>query len=46
MIEQLTLRFGRLPASVEQAVRDAGLEQLKVWSARVLTAGSLDDVLA
>ncbi|MEV5832644.1 hypothetical protein [Nocardia sp. NPDC052112] len=45
LIEQLTLRFGRLPASVEQAVRDAGLEQLKVWTARVLTASSLDDVL-
>ncbi|WP_040698331.1 Rpn family recombination-promoting nuclease/putative transposase [Nocardia vinacea] len=46
LIEQLTFKFGRLPASVEQAVRDGGLEQLKLWSARVLTASSLDDVLA
>ncbi|WP_329408944.1 Rpn family recombination-promoting nuclease/putative transposase [Nocardia vinacea] len=46
LIELLTLKFGRLPASVEQAIWDGGLEQLKVWSARVLTASSLDDVLA
>lgn len=46
LIELLTLKFGRLPASVEQAVGDGGLEQLKVWTARVLTASSLDDVLA
>ncbi|WP_433520381.1 hypothetical protein ACQPZ2_23280 [Nocardia pseudovaccinii] len=46
LIEQLTLKFGRLPDSVEQAIRDGGLEQLKVWAARVLTASSLDDVLA
>ncbi|MFE9325430.1 hypothetical protein ACIHDR_28995 [Nocardia sp. NPDC052278] len=46
LIELVTLKFGRLSVSVEQAIRDAGVEQLKVWTARVLTASSLDDVLA
>ncbi|WP_433520380.1 hypothetical protein ACQPZ2_23275 [Nocardia pseudovaccinii] len=46
LIELLALKFGRLPDSAEGAIRGAGLEQLKVWAARVLTASSLDDVLA
>ena len=46
LIELVTLKFGRLSVSVEQAIRDARVEQLKEWTARVLTASSLDDVLA
>ncbi|WP_063044360.1 DUF4351 domain-containing protein [Nocardia pseudovaccinii] len=46
LIEQLTLKFGRLPASVEQAIRGAKLEQLKALTTRVLTESSLDEVLA
>ncbi|MFE9325429.1 hypothetical protein ACIHDR_28990 [Nocardia sp. NPDC052278] len=46
LIEQLELKFDRLPVSVEQAIRTAGVEQLKVLTTRVLTESCLDDALA
>ncbi|MGW2659373.1 hypothetical protein ACWCW7_00300 [Nocardia tengchongensis] len=38
------MKFGEVPATVVSAVRATDSAQLKAWSARVLTAGSLDEV--
>jgi len=38
--------FGAVADSVELTARDADIEQLEVWSRRVLTAVPLDEVLA
>lgn len=43
--KQLTLRFGELPAEARTRIADASLEQLEVYAERVLSAGSLDEVL-
>ena len=42
----LARRFGALPPSVEQRLRDAGAQSLDVWIDRLLDAKSLEDVLA
>ncbi|MFD6351048.1 Rpn family recombination-promoting nuclease/putative transposase [Nocardia tengchongensis] len=44
LLEQLTLKFGEVPETVVSTVRATDSAQLKAWSARVLTAGSLDEV--
>jgi hypothetical protein len=41
----LRQRFGRLPAAAVARIDTAGAAELDVWSGRVLTATSLDDVL-
>jgi hypothetical protein len=46
LVRQLTRKFGPLPESAEAAIRAASLEQLEVWTDRVLDAASLDEVLA
>lgn len=46
LLEQLTEKFGVLAVSVEQTIRDADTERLKVWARRVLTAATLEEVLA
>lgn len=40
----LKLRFGELPESVVEQLRDASVEQLDAWAERVLTAPSLQAV--
>lgn len=45
LVRQLTRRFGPLPESTEAAIRAASLEQLELWTDRVLGAVSLDEVL-
>jgi hypothetical protein len=45
LVRQLTRKFGPLPESAEAAIRAASLEQLEVWTDRVLDAASLDEVL-
>ena len=42
----LRQRFGRLPAAAVARVNEAGTGELDAWSGRVLTASSLEDVLA
>ena len=42
--KQLGLRFGELPAWVEQRLEQATPEQLEDWSAAILTASSLDEL--
>jgi predicted transposase/invertase (TIGR01784 family) len=41
----LTLKFGPLPPAAADAVRTASTGQLETWTARVLTADTLDEVL-
>jgi hypothetical protein len=43
---QLTLRFGELPEAFQQRLDAADAETLLVWSERVLTAPTLDDIFA
>ena len=43
---QLRLRFGDLPAAVYQRIETADAETLLHWSERVLTAKTLDEILA
>ncbi|MBF6081392.1 Rpn family recombination-promoting nuclease/putative transposase [Nocardia cyriacigeorgica] len=44
LIELLALKFGPVPAAVAAAVGQASAEQLHVWTARILTANSLDEM--
>ncbi|MRH86650.1 hypothetical protein GFY24_04045 [Nocardia sp. SYP-A9097] len=44
VLEQLTLKFGRLTAATTATVQGADSAQLRIWAARVLTAGNLDEV--
>ncbi len=45
LLKQLTLRFGVLPEAVEDRVNAAGMDQLEIWSERVLTAATLTEML-
>jgi hypothetical protein len=45
LILLLRQRFGRIPAATVARIDRAGAAELDVWSGRVLTASSLDDVL-
>ncbi|MDN5853097.1 MAG: Rpn family recombination-promoting nuclease/putative transposase [Actinomycetia bacterium] len=45
LTDLLTQKFGELPAPARARIDDADLDQLKVWTHRVLSAGSLDEVL-
>jgi hypothetical protein len=44
LVELLDIRFGPLPEAVLTTVRDASTESLKVWTARVLTIETLDQL--
>jgi hypothetical protein len=46
LLRQMGLRFGPLPEQVLDRVRTAAPEQLDVWGEGVLTAASLDELLA
>ena len=46
VMKQLRLRFGELSEAVKARVARASLEELEVWTERVLTAESLDAVFA
>ena len=43
---QLRLKFGELPASIEEHVSQASTDQLETWADRVLIARSLAEVFA
>jgi hypothetical protein len=45
LVQQLTLKFGPLPEAVLTTVHDASADQLHTWTARVLTADTLDQLL-
>jgi len=42
----LRLRFGDLPAAIHQRIETADADTLLRWSERVLTAATLDEILA
>ncbi|MEX1369428.1 MAG: DUF4351 domain-containing protein [Nannocystaceae bacterium] len=46
LLKLLTLRFGTLPESTRARIESATIKQLDAWAERVLTAPTLDDVLA
>ena len=46
LLRQLERRFGALPESVRQRVRDASVSELEVWAETVLDAASLEEVMA
>lgn len=46
LLRQLNRRFGTLPQSLEERVKQADLEQLEQWSDLILTATSLDDIFS
>ena len=46
LLKQLGLRFGPLSDTTRARVESASIEQLETWAERILTAKTLDDVLA
>jgi Uncharacterized conserved protein len=46
LVQLLTLKFGPLPQTVLDTVHAATTDQLQTWTARVLSATTLDQVLA
>ena len=46
LLRQLALRFGELPEDVRSRVADADADTLLRWSEQVLTADTIEDVLA
>lgn len=41
----LELRFGEVPEAVKERVKAADLDEIRLWCERVLTAGSVEEVL-
>lgn len=46
LAKQLRLKFGPLPAAVEERLAAADVHQLETWAARILTASRLDQIWA
>ncbi len=46
LVQVLTVKFGPLPDSVSQTVRGASSDQAQAWTARAVTAETLDQVFA
>ena len=44
LAEVLTVKFGPLPESVTKTVRAASIDQMRSWTARAVTAETLDEV--
>ncbi|WP_040741759.1 Rpn family recombination-promoting nuclease/putative transposase [Nocardia tenerifensis] len=44
LLELLASRFGSVPRRIVDAVCNADQEQMRLWSRRILTAGSLDEI--
>jgi len=42
--QQLTKRFGTLPELLQERIKQADVEQLKLWSDVILTASSLEAI--
>ena len=45
LMQLLTLKFGPIPATALGTVQTASADQLQAWTARVLTAETLEQVL-
>ncbi|MEM9458914.1 MAG: DUF4351 domain-containing protein [Myxococcota bacterium] len=46
LLDQIEQRFGPLPPATRARIDAAASEPLRAWARRVLTATTLDDVLA
>lgn len=46
LLELLDIKFGQVPADVEQRVRTATTSELETWTRRIITADTLDDIFA
>ena len=46
LLEQLEDRFGNVPAKWKTCVQAAGIDELRVWSKKLLTSSSVADVFA
>lgn len=46
LIELLTVKFGTLPPNTVQTIRNSDPEQVRLWTARVLDATTLDQIIA
>ena len=46
LLRQIHHRFGAVPADVEHTIRSADIDTLDRWAERILTAASLDELLA
>ncbi|QLY28248.1 Rpn family recombination-promoting nuclease/putative transposase [Nocardia huaxiensis] len=44
LLEVLTLRFGMVPARITETIHSASIDELREWTARTLTADSIDEV--
>ena len=44
LVQVLTVKFGLLPESVSKAVHGASIDQVQAWTARAVTAETLDQV--
>jgi hypothetical protein len=45
LVRLLTRKFGQVPDAVRERIDTASLEQLEIWSDRVLDAPTLDELL-
>jgi hypothetical protein len=46
LMEMLTVKFGPLPDDVPKTVHAASIDQIKAWTARAVTAETLDQVFS
>jgi hypothetical protein len=46
LVRQLTRKFGPVPDAVRELIDTASLEQLEIWTDRVLDAATVDEVFA
>ena len=46
LVEMLTVKFGPLPDGMPKTVHAASIDQIKVWTARAVTADTLDQVFS
>ncbi|AHH16845.1 hypothetical protein NONO_c20450 [Nocardia nova SH22a] len=44
LLDQLTHKFGELPASLVSTVHNASLSEIRQWSLQVLTADNLEEI--
>ena len=46
LLDQLDIKFGHVPADIEQRVHTASTSGLETWTRRIIIANTLDDIFA
>ena len=46
LLELLDIKFDQVPADIKQKVRTATTSQLEIWTRRILTTATLDEIFA